>query len=170
MASTSLPHLPVELWAQVLQNVDDPFTLWITCRQVSRTWRTEGEHVFRTIFLPILHIEWTRVAFGRIAHTIIAIPDEHSIKSQSTTLSLVLRWGEPRFEVMAPIHPEDSTRDKFRRELAWITKYNDYYLWLYNSPLEMNEQAIWFDTADGRYAFVGSAETIAFTPQYPAQE
>jgi uncharacterized protein YbdZ (MbtH family) len=170
MASTSLPHLPAELWAQVLQNVDDPFSLWVTCRQVSRTWRTEGEHAFRTVFLPILHIEWTRVAFGRIAHTIIAIPDEHSIKSQSTTLSLVLRWGEPRSEVMAPNHPEDFTRDKFRRELAWITKYNDYHSWLYNSPLEMNEQAIWFDTADGRYTFVGSAETIAFTPQYPAQE
>ena len=75
MASTSLPHLPAELWAQVLQNVDDPFSLWVTCRQASRTWRTEGEHAFRAIFLPILHIEWTRVAFGRIAHTIIAIPD-----------------------------------------------------------------------------------------------
>ena len=169
MASTSLPHLPAELGAQVLQNVDDPFSLWVTCRQVSRTWRTEGEHAFRAIFLPILHIEWTRVAFGRIAHTIIAIPDEHSIKSQSTTLSLVLRWGEPRSEFI-PNHLEDFTRDEFGRELAWITDYNDYRSWLYGSSREMSEQAIWFDTADGRYTFVGSAETNGFTPQFPAEE
>ncbi|KAG9185371.1 hypothetical protein G6011_07915 [Alternaria panax] len=37
------PHLPVELWAKVLHHVDDDYTLWVICRQVSQTFRAEAE-------------------------------------------------------------------------------------------------------------------------------
>ncbi|KAF2133825.1 hypothetical protein P153DRAFT_353066 [Dothidotthia symphoricarpi CBS 119687] len=50
--------LPIELWGEVLRQIDDPFTLWITWRQVSRTFRSEAERVFRAVYLPRLRIQW----------------------------------------------------------------------------------------------------------------
>jgi hypothetical protein len=54
-----LPHLPLELWGQVLLQLDDPFTLWVTCRRVSRRFKLEAEHAFRMAMLPHLQMAWS---------------------------------------------------------------------------------------------------------------
>jgi hypothetical protein len=60
MASTKpCPPLPFELWGKVLSNIDDPFDLWTTCRQISNGIRIEAERTFRLIFLPDLRIKWS---------------------------------------------------------------------------------------------------------------
>jgi hypothetical protein len=53
-----IPHLPLEIWSQVLQQVDDPLILWVTCRRVSRIFKRESEHAFRLAFLPYLRLSW----------------------------------------------------------------------------------------------------------------
>ncbi|KAH4066853.1 hypothetical protein HBH50_143930 [Parastagonospora nodorum] len=59
MAATKpCPPLPFELWGKVLSNIDDPFDLWTTCRQISNGIRIEAERTFRLRFLPDLRIEW----------------------------------------------------------------------------------------------------------------
>ncbi|KAG9195729.1 hypothetical protein G6011_00850 [Alternaria panax] len=118
MAGSSVPHLPAELWAQVLQNVDDPLTLWVTCRQVSRTWRKEGEHTFRAIYLPNLHTEWTKIVHGQIAHTIVAVTDKDFIDPKSSTLSLVVQRGEPESESITPDRLKEFTREEWEEEAA----------------------------------------------------
>jgi hypothetical protein len=45
------------------------------------------------------------------------------------------------------------------REAQWILNYDDYRLWVKDTPHAKLGQAIWFETGDGRYIFVGSLET-----------
>ncbi|KAE8844416.1 hypothetical protein PTNB85_02681 [Pyrenophora teres f. teres] len=52
-------HLSVELWAHVLHHLDDDYTLWVTCRQVSRDIRAEAEREFAKARLPHLNLIWT---------------------------------------------------------------------------------------------------------------
>lgn len=51
-------HLPNELWAEVLAHIDDPYDLWVICRQVSRTFRQEAKRAFRSQFLPQIRIQY----------------------------------------------------------------------------------------------------------------
>ena len=175
MASTCLPCLPDELFIQVLQSVDDPFVLWVTCRQVSQAWKKEGERAFQAIYLPLLRIDWSHIRYsgepdGRIDFNFIATTDEHSIDPQSSTLSLLLRSGEPHSGVLSS-HWEDVVDcETFEANARWIRSYNDCHLWGRCSGFDKHAQAMWFDTADERYTFVGSAETRAFDIKFPAQE
>ncbi|KAI4712395.1 hypothetical protein J4E89_002662 [Alternaria sp. Ai002NY15] len=59
-------HLPAELWAQILHHVEDEYTLWVICRQVSRTFRAEAEREFAKTRLPQLRINWA--SMGEIMH------------------------------------------------------------------------------------------------------
>jgi hypothetical protein len=54
-----LPHLPLEIWGQFLLQLDDPFTLWVTCRRISRRFKLEAEHAFRMAMLPHLQMAWS---------------------------------------------------------------------------------------------------------------
>jgi hypothetical protein len=54
----TLPHIPVELWGEIIGHVDDPFDLWISCRQVSRSFRHEAELAFRQHLLPESRMGW----------------------------------------------------------------------------------------------------------------
>lgn len=47
-------NIPQEIWGLILSFVDDEFTLWVTCRQVSRVFRTEAECEFALTQLPKL--------------------------------------------------------------------------------------------------------------------
>ena len=170
MASTCLPHLPDELFIQVLQSVDDPFVLWVTCRQVSQAWRKEAERAFRATFLPILHIEWTHIQFGRIEKNLIATTDAHSIDPQSSTLSLLLRPGQPRPEELSTLWQDTASCGKLEHDAKWIQAYGDVAMWTAGYGFEELVQAIWFDAPDGRYTFVGGAETRAFDLKFPALE
>ncbi|KAH6868780.1 hypothetical protein BKA58DRAFT_200992 [Alternaria rosae] len=175
MASTCLPHLPDELFIQVLQSVDDPFVLWVTCRQVSQAWRKEGERALQAIYLPLLCIDWSHIRYsgepgGRIDFNFIATADEHSIDPQSSTLSLLLRSGKPQSGELSS-HWEDVVDcETLERDAGWIRTWNDRELWGRHDGFFKHAQAMWFDTADGRYTFVGSAETRTFKLQFPAQE
>lgn len=60
------PYLPVEIWSRVLHHVDDDYTLWVICRQVSQTFRAEAEHEFVLKRLSTLDISW--LARGRAQH------------------------------------------------------------------------------------------------------
>ncbi|KAJ5056083.1 hypothetical protein J3E74DRAFT_180665, partial [Bipolaris maydis] len=53
------PPSPLEIWAEILRHINDPFTLWVPCRQIGRGIRYEAERIFYTTFIPLLHIEWT---------------------------------------------------------------------------------------------------------------
>jgi hypothetical protein len=61
-AMTAKPNvcleLPVELWSEILQRVDDPYYLWVECRHVSKRFKIEAEHAFRMQFLPRLRFNW----------------------------------------------------------------------------------------------------------------
>jgi hypothetical protein len=76
-----LPHLPLELWSHVLREVDDPLTLWVTCRRVSRIFKLEAERAFRLAMLPHPQMTW---CFGDPGwgnrFEVIATPDA-SLKS-----------------------------------------------------------------------------------------
>jgi hypothetical protein len=52
-------YLPAELWAEVFSYLDDPFDVWVICRQVSSSLRKEAEIAFRWNFLPLLKMHWT---------------------------------------------------------------------------------------------------------------
>jgi len=175
MAGTCLPRLPDELFIQVLQSVDDPFVLWVTCRQVSQAWRKEGERAFQAIYLPLLRIDWSHIRYsgepdGRIDFNFIATTDEHSIDPQSSILFLLLRSGKPQSGVLSS-HWEDVVDcETLERDAGWIRSWNDCHLWGRCDGYYKHAQAMWFDTADGRYTYVGSAETRTFKLQFPAQE
>jgi hypothetical protein len=64
MALDEHTPLPAELWGEIFKNIDDPFDLWVNCRRVSSTLRTEAEHVFRTRFLPQLSIHWRYLPYN----------------------------------------------------------------------------------------------------------
>ncbi|KAH4809454.1 hypothetical protein HBH61_112680 [Parastagonospora nodorum] len=71
MAATKpCPPLPFELWGKVLSNIDDPFDLWTTCRQISNGIRIEAERTFRLRFLPDLRIKWSITRDNRYCETI----------------------------------------------------------------------------------------------------
>jgi hypothetical protein len=42
----------------ILENVDNPYELWVTCRQLFSELRHEAERVFRRRLLPRLRIAW----------------------------------------------------------------------------------------------------------------
>jgi hypothetical protein len=170
MASTCLPHLPDELFIQVLQNVNDPFVLWVTCRQVSQAWKTEAEGAFRATYLPLLRIEWTEVQFGRVGYNLIATPDKHPIDRQSSTLSLLVISSRPKSGKLSNFWGHSNTREEMEDAAHWIKQFGDYDSWVYGHGFENNLQAIWFDTVDGRYTFVSSAETHAFDLRVPVWE
>lgn len=52
----SLPHLPNELWLQILEQVDDIYFLWDTVRLVSKDYKAFVDRVFAVSFLPIISI------------------------------------------------------------------------------------------------------------------
>jgi hypothetical protein len=52
------PQLPAEIWSEILQYVDDPYDLWVSCRRVSSTVKGQAERIFRHEFLPDVRIEW----------------------------------------------------------------------------------------------------------------
>jgi hypothetical protein len=132
---------------------------------VSRVWRKEGERAFREVYLPILHIKWTELENSYIRHGLVGTPHIESIDPQSSTLSLLIRWSV----FGTDDYRERFTREEWKEEAQWITEYDDYRLWIEPHTV-IHAQAIWFDTADGRYTFVGSAETCAFEPQFSAQD
>ncbi|KAJ6285510.1 hypothetical protein J3E71DRAFT_358492 [Bipolaris maydis] len=49
----------VEIWGHILSYVDDEFTLWVTCGQVSHVIRTEAEREFSLTRLPKLSFSWS---------------------------------------------------------------------------------------------------------------
>jgi hypothetical protein len=52
------PHLPAELWAQVLIHVDNDVDFWVNYRRVSRTLRTEATRTFAKSRLQRMDITW----------------------------------------------------------------------------------------------------------------
>jgi hypothetical protein len=56
------PQLPAEIWSEILQYVDDPYDLWVSCRRVSSTVKGQAERIFRHEFLPEVRIEWEHYA------------------------------------------------------------------------------------------------------------
>lgn len=175
MTRTCLPRLPDELFIQVLQSVNDPFVLWITCRQVSQAWRKEAERAFQATYLPLLRIDWSHIRYGpgypgRIDYNFVATTDEHSMDPQSSTLCLVLRSGEPQSGELSPYWEDIVECETLERDAVWITYFHDRHLWGRCNGFYKHAQAMWFDAADGRYTFVGSADTCAFKLQFPAQE
>jgi hypothetical protein len=50
-AKSNCPHLPLEIWANILQHVDDT-TLWMDCRRVSHMLRAEVEQEFARCGVP----------------------------------------------------------------------------------------------------------------------
>ncbi|KAF2439493.1 hypothetical protein P171DRAFT_448311 [Karstenula rhodostoma CBS 690.94] len=51
------PQLPAELWGQVLSNIGN-YTLWIVCRNVNKTLKSEVEREFRVRRLHKLRFRW----------------------------------------------------------------------------------------------------------------
>jgi len=49
--ATPIVFLAPELWLQVLRQHTDPLHLWLSCRQVSGTWRNEVNKIFATRYL-----------------------------------------------------------------------------------------------------------------------
>lgn len=52
----ALPHLPSELWLQILEHLDDIEYLWCTVRLVSRDYKAFVDRIFAVNFLPIISI------------------------------------------------------------------------------------------------------------------
>ncbi|KAK3208108.1 hypothetical protein GRF29_96g1430618 [Pseudopithomyces chartarum] len=52
----TLPHLPNELWLQILEQVDDIYFLWGTVRLVSKDYKAFVDRVFVASFLPDISI------------------------------------------------------------------------------------------------------------------
>lgn len=80
----------------VLQHIEDPYDLWVNCRQVSRAFRQEGERAFQTQFLPRLRFKWTygginTSALGSVYFSLSASSDESPSPLGSSSLRLQLR-------------------------------------------------------------------------------
>lgn len=54
-AAAPRPNLPVEIWAVILGFVEDPYGLWVSCRRVSRMFKSEAKRCFRKELLPHFH-------------------------------------------------------------------------------------------------------------------
>jgi hypothetical protein len=99
MASSA--QLPIELWGHILAECDDPFDLWVTCRQLSHALRKEAEHVFRAIHLPLLRLQWTsRTREYRITKIQTGLDEKSTSTESSTAYSTAMKMmGLPPDEV-----------------------------------------------------------------------
>ncbi|EMD70099.1 hypothetical protein COCSADRAFT_156224 [Bipolaris sorokiniana ND90Pr] len=64
-------NIPQEIWGHILRYVDDEFTLWVTCRQVSHVFRAEAEREFALTRLPKLSFSssaWCEVSNTEHTH------------------------------------------------------------------------------------------------------
>lgn len=57
MSTISTPQLPQELWGRIL-SFNDKTHLWMTCRQVSRAWRKDTEHIFAITIIKDVHVDF----------------------------------------------------------------------------------------------------------------
>ncbi|EUC48937.1 hypothetical protein COCMIDRAFT_2202 [Bipolaris oryzae ATCC 44560] len=150
---------PLEVWAEILQHIDDPFTLWVPCRQVARGIRYEAERVFYTTFIPLLHIEWTGAesVFEYTEPNIIATPYLQAADStwKSSPLTLTLSSTDGYEEVN-----RDMSYSEWRERAHRAINYADMDLWRADIEHEnYHNQVIYFNTPDVRYTFINSAET-----------
>lgn len=56
--STMASQLPLELWSHILHQLDDEYTLWVTCRQVCHFFRVEAEREFALNRLRSVSLIW----------------------------------------------------------------------------------------------------------------
>jgi hypothetical protein len=103
------------------------------------------------------------VAYGRVGSSVLATTDKHSIDPESSTLSLVLKLSHSRTS-------DNLTSTEWLKETQWILNYDDYRLWVNDTPHTKLGQAIWFEIGDGRYTFVGSLETRTLNYYSPTGE
>jgi hypothetical protein len=120
-------QLPTELWGHILEELDDPFELWVTCRQVSRTLRKEAEHVFRVCHLPQLSLEWERGLRNARRTKIQSRLNEELASANSAiayTTALVV-MGAPRSDMdkLKVLAPEEYSQYPLLRTLD----YKDVY-------------------------------------------
>ncbi|KAH6220022.1 hypothetical protein HBI42_104380 [Parastagonospora nodorum] len=91
--------LPFELWGKILGNIDDPFDLWTTCRQISNGIKIEAEHTFRLRFLPDLRIKWSITRDNRYYETIYleirAKPSHALVDATSSSATFTIQVKGP---------------------------------------------------------------------------
>ena len=69
MTTTNPKSLPTELWYKVFEHVNkdrDLVDLWMTYRNVCKTWRNAAEAVFREIHLPKMSIDFQLGALPKL--------------------------------------------------------------------------------------------------------
>jgi hypothetical protein len=120
-------QIPTELWGRILEEVDDPFDLWVNCRQVSRTLQKEAEHIFRVLYVPQLCLHWETGLRNVRRTNIQSSLDEKSTSADSSiayTTTLVI-MGAPRNDMEKPrvLAPEEYSQYPLLRTLD----YKDIY-------------------------------------------
>lgn len=89
------PQLPTEVWAAILVKVEDPYDLWVSCRQVSSKFKIDAEHAFRVKLLPKLRIETNYTSTEDPETTMVAKLDEtHPDLTSSTDFSEISSYRQ----------------------------------------------------------------------------
>jgi hypothetical protein len=104
------PQLPAEIWSEILQYVDDPYDLWVSCRRVSSVVKSQAERIFRHEFLPDVRIEWEynkdEASYRNFGHEealkIWSRLDDPGTDPQSDIAFFTIRWE--------PFHSDDEVR------------------------------------------------------------
>ncbi|KAH5183974.1 hypothetical protein HBH76_141860 [Parastagonospora nodorum] len=94
-SKTTAPELPTEIWAAILMNVEDPYDLWVSCRQVSSKFKIDAERAFRVNFLPHLNIHWGYHGNDGDHISVEATIDDTQSELKSSSVSCLLRTTGP---------------------------------------------------------------------------
>jgi hypothetical protein len=150
LPTTSQLYMPVEIWGCILENVDDPHTLWITCRQVSKTFGSEAERAFRHIFVPLFRMA-TPKNVGEIAHFHGSI-DSQSVSSASS---------EVCFDVYCHRYHSYEGYPEARRPLVAHWNMGRPALWSWGPSPVLD---IWLECSKYKYKFRKACWALDFHP------